>query len=203
MALQTADSRLQRMDKPQFFSLRKAINQDIERLQVLPLVDVAGLNLRLDNLEAEVDQYPLLPGRASSEEKPAAGTPPPAGFWQRLGAEAWLDFKQLVRIQNLHKQDLPLLPPTQAYFLRENLKLRLLSARLALLQRNDAAFKADLKAAEDSLTRYYDVRDAAVRNALGALRQLGENRLSIELPDIGASLNAARSFKLARERSGK
>ena len=133
VALQTADSRLQRMDKPQFFSLRKAINQDIERLQVLPLVDVAGLNLRLDNLEAEVDQYPLLPGRPSGEEKQAAGGVPPAGFWQRLGAEAWLDFKQLVRIQNLHRQDLPLLPPTQAYFLRENLKLRLLSARLDLL----------------------------------------------------------------------
>lgn len=201
VALQTADARLQRMDKPQFFTLRKAISKDIEQLQVLPLVDVAGLNLRLDNIEVEVDQYPLLPGRASGEEKPAASEPRPAGFWQRLGAEAWQDFRQLVRIQNMHQLRLPLLPPTEAYFLRENLKLRLLSARLALLQRNDAVYKSDLKAAEDWLMRYYDVRDKAVANALASLRQLGKNQLSIELPDISASLNAARAFKLAREKS--
>jgi len=200
VALQTADSRLQRMDKPQFFTLRKAINRDINQLQALPLVDVAGLNLRLDNLEVEVDQLPLLPGRVNSEEKPVPRPPQAESAWQRLGTEAWQDFKQLVRIQNLKKSELPLLPPEQAYFLRENLKLRLLSARLALLQHNEAIYKADIKAAEEWLNRYYDVRDKAVHNALASLHQLGQSRLSIELPDISASLNATRTFKLGREK---
>lgn len=203
VALQTADSRLQRMDKPQFFTLRKAVNKDIEQLQALPLVDVAGLNLRLDNLAAEVDHFPLLPGRVLGSEKPAPRAVQSDSVLQRLGSEAWQDFKQLVRIQNLKKPELPLLPPEQAYFLRENLKLRLLSARLALLQHNEASYKADLLAAEEWLNHYYDTKDKTVLNALASLRQLGQSRLSIELPDITSSLNAARSFKLGREKSEK
>lgn len=200
-ALQTAESRLQRIDKPQFFTLRKAINKDIEQLQSLPLLDLAGLSLRLDNLVSEVDQLPLLPGRVSGEEKALPRAPLPESFWQRLGAEAWQDFKQLVRIRNLQKSELPLLPPTQAYFLRENLKLRLLSARLALLQRNEASFKADIAAAQDWLGRYYDVGDKRVHVALASLQQIGQSRLSIELPDISASLGTAHMFKVGREGS--
>ncbi len=199
VALQTADSRLQRMDKPQFFTLRKAVNKDIEQLQALPLVDLAGLNLKLDSLEAEVDQLALLPGRVNREEKPAPRSAQAESLWQRLGTEAWQDFRQLVRIQNLKKSELPLLPPEQAYFLRENLKLRLLSARIALLQRNETIYKSDIRAAAEWLNRYYDVKDKAVHNALASLHQLGQSRLSIELPDISASLNAARTFKLGRE----
>ncbi|BCB28592.1 hypothetical protein SKTS_34780 [Sulfurimicrobium lacus] len=203
IALQTADNRLQRIDKPQFFSLRKAINKDIEQLQSLPLLDVTGLSLRLDGLAAEVDQLPLLPGRVGGEEKPGPHMPQPAGFWQRLGTEAWQDFKQLVHIQNLKKPELPLLPSNQAYFLRENLKLRLLSARIALLQRNEASFKADIRAAQSWLNRYYDVNDKSVHVALASLQQLEQSRLAIDLPDISASLGAARMFKLGREKVGK
>ncbi|MBZ0104674.1 MAG: uroporphyrinogen-III C-methyltransferase [Sulfuricella denitrificans] len=203
IALQTAESRLQRLDRPQFFTLRKAINKDIEKLQSLPQIDLAGLNLRLDNLSADVDQLPLLPGRITVTAKPAPRQPLPENFWLRLREEAWQDFKELVRIQNLEKPELPLLPPEQAYFLRENLKLRLLSARLALLQRNEASYKADIKAAEDWLRHYFDTSDKTVRNALSHLKQLGQSRLSIDLPDITASLDAARTFKLAREKSGK
>ncbi len=203
IALQTAESRLQRMDRPQFFTLRKAINKDIEQLQSLPQLDLAGLNLRLDRLAAEVDQLPLLPGRVTVTEKPAPRQRQPESFWLRLREEAWQDFKELVRIQNLEKPELPLLPPQQAYFLRENLKLRLISARIALLQRNEASYKADIKAAEDGLKRYFDTSDKAVLSALNHLKQLGQSRLSIDLPDISDSLDAARSFKLAREKSGK
>lgn len=203
IALQTAESRLLRMDRPQFFSLRKAINKDIEQLQALPQIDLAGLNLQLDSLASEVNQLPLLPGRVAGTEKPAPTSPPPDNFWLRLKEEAWQDFKQLVRIQNLEKTELPLLPPEQAYFLRENLRLRLLSARLALLQRNESSYKADIKAAEDNLKRYFDTTDKSVRAALNHLKQLGQSRLSIDLPDISASLNAARAFKLGREKSGK
>lgn len=203
IALQTAESRLQRMDRPQFFTLRKAINKDIEQLQSLPQIDLAGLNLRLDTLSTEVDQLPLLPGRVAVTEKPAPRQALPENFWLRLREEMWQDFKQLVNIQNLEKPELPLLSPTQAYFLRENLRLRLLSARLALLQRNEASYKADIKAAEDWLNRYFDTSDKAVRSALNHLKQLGQSRLSIDLPDISDSLDAARTFKLGREKAGK
>lgn len=203
IALQTADSRLQRSDKPQFFTLRKAVTQDIERLQATPYVDVTGLSLRLDGLIAAIDDLPLNPGRAAPDEQPAARPAAAMNLWQRLGAEAWQDFRQLVRIQNMEKPEVPLLPPSQSYFLRENLRMRLLAARIELLQHNEAGYRTDLKAADEWIGRHFDVKDKATRSALATLRQLAQTRVSIETPDISASLNAVRSFKLAREKGGK
>ena len=202
IALQTADSRLQRLDKPQFIGLRKAIVTDIERLQALPAVDVVGYSLRLDSLANMVDGLPLVIGgelpvdraatRARADEQPLA----------KLGREIWVDMKQLVRIQNMENPDAPLLSPPQAYFLRENLRLRLLSARIALLRHDEITYKADLKATEAWLRRYFDVKAKSTQAALGVLKQLAGGPLSIEMPDISTSLNAVRNYKLVRERSG-
>lgn len=202
IALQTADSRLQRLDKPQFIGLRKAIVTDIERLQALPAIDVVGYSLRLDSLANMVDGLPLVIGgelpvdraatRARADEQPLA----------KLGREIWVDMKQLVRIQNMENPDAPLLSPPQAYFLRENLRLRLLSARIALLRHDEITYKADLKATEAWLRRYFDVKAKSTQAALGVLKQLAGGPLSIEMPDISSSLNAVRNYKLVRERSG-
>jgi hypothetical protein len=70
----------------------------------------------------------------------------------------WDDVRQLIRVRSVDTPDALMLSPTQAYFLRENLKLRLLNARLALLSRNEAAFRADLIAAQEALVKYFDTR---------------------------------------------
>jgi uroporphyrin-3 C-methyltransferase len=95
---------------------------------------------------------------------------------------------------------MPLLTPTQTYFLRENLKLRLLSARLALLAHDEKSFKADLKAAGEWVARYYDVNDKAAANVMATLRQLHDTEISIELPDLAGSLETVRDYRLTRER---
>ncbi len=203
IALQTADSRLQRLDKPQFIGLRKAIVKDIERLQALPAVDVVGYSLRLDSLANAVDDLPLLIGGEVPAEHAAAkprGEEPP---WAKLGREIWQDVKQLVRIQNMENPEAPLLAPTQAYFLRENLRLRLLSARISLLRHDEVTYKTDLKAADTWLRRYFDVKAKPTQAALANLKQLASGPVSIEMPDISGSLNAVRNYKLVRERSGK
>ncbi|MDD5330983.1 MAG: uroporphyrinogen-III C-methyltransferase [Sulfuricella sp.] len=203
IALQTADSRLQRLDKPQFTGLRKAIVKDIERLQALPAVDVVGYSLRLDSLANAVGELPLVIGSEVPAER-AAGKPrgeePP---WAKLGREIWADMKQLVRIQNMENPEAPLLAPTQAYFLRENLRLRLLSARISLLRHDEVTYKSDLKAADTWLRRYFDVKAKPTQAALANLKQLASGPVSIEMPDISDSLNAVRNYKLVRERSGK
>lgn len=204
LALQTADSRLQRLDKPQFYVLRKAITRDIDRLRVAPSLDVTGTSLRLDGLVAAVDDLPLALESEPQADKGAVSKPAPAERgWKRLGREVWQDFMQLVRIRTVAQPDAPLLSPTQSYFLRENLKLRLLSARLALLQRDDSSFKADLKASEAWLSRYFDTRAKPTMSALSTLRQLAASPVGAELPDISESLAAVRSYKLARERGGR
>jgi uroporphyrin-3 C-methyltransferase len=200
IALETADMRLARLDRPQLTPLRRVIARDIERLKTAPYVDVTGMALRLDQVAGAVDALALSMDARPSQAVPAT-TVAPAGFWARLWSETVQDFRDLVRVQNTMKPEIPLVAPAQAYFLRENLKIRLLSARLALLARDEAGFRADLKAASEWLGRYYDGEDKSVATARAALEQLARAEISIDVPDISTSLEAARNLRLVRERS--
>lgn len=200
IALETADARLARMDRPQLTALRRIINQDMDRLKAAPYVDIVGMALRLDNVLSRVDtlsmvmeQRPVRP----NPETDAAGT----GFWRRLWHEGIQDLRDLIRIQRIEKPELPLLSPDQAFFLRENLKIRLLGARLSLLAHDQASFRADLKAASEWLAHYYDGGNKTVADAQSTLKQLLQSDVGGPLPDISASLDAARNFKLVRERT--
>ena len=202
IALQAADARLARLDRPQLAGLRKVIARDIERLKLAPHVDVIGISARLDNLITTIDSLPLAM-EVRPAETPAAktGTANAEGnAWTRFTREMWQDLRNLVRIQNLDRPDIPLLTPAQTYFLRENLKLRLLGARLALLAHDEKSFKSDLRAAREWLTRYYDMRDKTVANVILSVRQLNDSQISIELPDVAVSLEAVRNYRLTRER---
>jgi uroporphyrin-3 C-methyltransferase len=97
-------------------------------------------------------------------------------------------------------EDIPLVSPTQAFFLKENLRMRLLSARIALLAHDEGSFKADTRAAAEWLQRYFDLQDKRVSAGLTTLKQLSESDVSIDLPDISGSLEAVRNQKLVRER---
>ena len=200
IALQTADTRLQRLDRPQLLGLRKAINRDIERLKALPHVDAIAISVRLDGLIAQADSLPLAMVGRPQPESPAAAKDAQEGAWTRFWREAWTELKQLVRVQRMDRPEAPLLAPSQTFFLRENLKLRLVGARLALLARDATSYKADLKAARDWLGRYYDTRNNNVSHAIAVLRNLHEADVSIEVPDITASLEALRGFRPLRER---
>jgi uroporphyrin-3 C-methyltransferase len=198
-ALQAADSRIGGLDRPQFQGLRKVIQRDIERLRGAPTVDVVGLTQRLDQLVAMVDALPLLAeGRPEPEREVAE--PDVAGWWSRLAGAVWDELKSLVRVQRLDAQDASLLGPEQAWFLRENLKLRLMHARVALLQRNDGAYRADLRAASRWLARYFDPQDRRVITAQASLAQLNAASLAVEVPNISDSLAAVRAVRAPRER---
>jgi uroporphyrin-3 C-methyltransferase len=198
-ALQLADAKLQRLDRPQFVPLRRALARDMDRLKAVPFVDVAGLSLRLDQAIAVVDSLPL----ALEERLPAPAPPAPARdepAWRRFLRELWQDLRQLVRVENLERPEAPLLAPAQQYFLRENLKLRLLSARFDLLFRDQANFRADLAAADAWLRKYFDTRSKPVQTLQMVLKQVQATDMAAELPDLARSLEAVRVLKLAREK---
>jgi len=199
IALESADSRLQRADSAQFNNLRRAIRRDTERLKSMPYVDVVGMSLRLDSMDHEVDGFPLAMYERPAADKPVLARPDETAL-ARLAREAWQDIGSLVRIQRIDRDEVPLISPSQAFFLRENLRLRLMSARVALLAHEENSFKADMRGAGDWLRRYFDTKDRKVSDALATLRQLGAAEVTIEVPDISSSLEAVRSAKLARER---
>ena len=105
-----------------------------------------------------------------------------------------------MRIENLDRTEVPLLAPQQQYFLRENLKLRLLAARFDLLFRDQTSFRADLAAANDWLRKYFDTRAPAVQAEQTLIKQAQATDMAIEMPDLATSLEAVRVLKLAREK---
>jgi len=204
LALQLAESRLSRADRPQFLPVRRALARDIERLKSLPVLDVPGLSLTIDRVVASVDALPLAFDERA--ERPASGKgakPGPQaeeGFFTRLGGEVWKELRQLVVVRKVESPEPPLVPPPQAYFLRENLKLRLLNARLALLTRDEAGYREDLRVAQAWIRRYFDARAKASQGVLAQLKQLSSASVSFEPPSITDSLEAVRGFKSRRER---
>lgn len=201
IAMQSADARLQRMDRPAFNGLRKAIGQDMDKLRALPGVDITGINLQLDNLIAAVDELPLVYQQRVAKKEEAVQTSAPKNetAWQKLLREIWQDAKQLVRIEDTGKAEIPLLPPNQEFFLRENLKLRLLSARLALLSRDEDGFRYELKTAQLWTARYFDGKSNEVMRMLAGMKKIAVSPVSIELPDVSPSLQAVRNYRLTHE----
>jgi len=206
LALQLAEARLARADRPQFVPIRRALARDLERVKALPAVDIAGMSTRLNSLVAAVDSLPLAFDERSEREPAAKSGPADAergfwSFWSRLGSEIRSELRSLVVVRQVNTPDPPLLPPTQAYFLRENLRLRLLNARLSLLMRDEAGYREDMRAAQAWVRRYFDTRSKRTADALAQLKALSSASLSFEMPSISESLEAVRGFKSRRERA--
>lgn len=200
IAMQSADARLQRMNRPAFNGLRQAISHDMDKLRALHDVDITGINLQLNDLIAVVDQMPLAYQQRAANEAVVQAVPPEnETSWQKLLREIWQEVRQLVRIENTGKAEIPLLPPNQEFFLRENLKLSLLSARLALLSRDEDSFRQGLKTAQLWTARYFDGKSGEARQMSDGLKKLAVSDISIELPDISPSLQAVRNYRLTRD----
>jgi len=218
IALQNADRSLSRSDKPQFITVRRAIASDMEKLKALPAVDLAGVAVRLDHVIGQVDslpmlssEKPLLPvapvrstrkGADASAASTRAAAEAPLGVGQRMlqtwrlwSQEMWDDVRQLIRVRSVEHPEALMLSPQEAFFVRENLKLRLLNARLALLSRNEATFRDDIATAQTTLNKYFDTRARVTQSAQAALRQVQANNLTIEMPTLADSLNAVRNYK--------
>ena len=191
IALEGADTRLQRLNKPQFTALRRAIAADLGKLRAVPSIDEVGASARIEALVARHASWPL----ASAQVSEAAPAPRTSGRATDIGQELWAELKRLAQIRRIDGNEAVLLPPEQAYFLRENLRLRLLSARLALLSQDQAAFQADLQAVSALLKRYFNTRDAGVTAALKEIERLSGLQIAQKLPGIDASLAALEAYK--------
>ena len=200
-ALQAADQRLSKAEKLAAAPLRRALAQDMDRLKALPQVDTVGIAVKLDNLVANAEQLPLIVPDSLPSTRVAmrARTLDEPGF-TRAARDFWEEMKGLVRIRDLETNDAALLPPSHAYFLRENLKLRLLAARVALLARDELSFRDDLRAAQAWLNRYFDVKAKPTANAIATVKELAASPVSITVPDINTSLAAVRTARTAREK---
>lgn len=223
-ALQNADSRLALLDQARFLGLRKLIARDIERLKALPLSDASSVALQLETIMGRIDSLPLgfehlpplavnkvktsAPKQTKRGSKEVAASVPPAVTASApasnkvadIAQDIWGEFRQLIRIERMDRPDAALLSPSQAGFLRENLRMRLLSARLALMQRDGKVFSEDIHQAREWLQRYFDTQAPKVTDTLTELSRIEQARLTMSLPDLEETQNALRNLKLSARR---
>ncbi|MFA9440347.1 uroporphyrinogen-III C-methyltransferase [Uliginosibacterium sp. sgz301328] len=224
-ALQAADNSLASLDRPQLISVRKLLARDMDRLRALPLADVDSMSVTLDAMLGRIDNLPLgfehTPAKAASAtprsnvvrntrrtagtaqaSAPVAASAPidtsdrSPNWVGGLFSDLWDEFRELVRIERLDRPEPALLSPQQAVYLRENLRLRLLSARLALLQRDGKVFNEDITQARRWLERYFDIDARPVAAMIAELKQIEGARLSVDLPSLNETEAALRSVKL-------
>ena len=207
-ALQSADTRLAASDGAQVMAVRKAIAQDIDKLKSAPSTDLTGLAIKLDNAIDQVDTLPL-DGEAliartvpqatvpadSAKVAAATGEPRWKVWWQEFSAGIAQQLTSLVQVRRIDNADAMLVTPDQGYFLRENLKLRLLSARLALLSRNQTTLKSDLHAADAALARYFDNASRRTQTVRELVKEVDDGSAAVELPNLNTSLQAVNQYR--------
>jgi uroporphyrin-3 C-methyltransferase len=204
LALETADARLADNRQPQFINLRKVLTRDLERLRALPQLDLPGMYLRLENVIEALAVLPLaVAARSAGEHRETPPEPSPSLFsldyWRALSTDFWRDVRGLVRIQRLDHTESALLAPEQDFFLRENIKLRLLDARLALFARDQPTYRNELRRSSAWIERYFDGNDPVVQNCLQTLGRLAAAEISVELPNLNESLSAIKRFRAEKE----
>ena len=221
LTLRQAEERLARINQPRLERVRRAVAQDLDRTRTAGVVDINLLTIRLDEVIRLVDELPLLstadrrpaarPAAAVAPLAPAAsaaGTAPATGaaswaqqfgeHWGTFGAYLWGEVKSLVRVTRIDQPEAMLVAPEQAFFLRENLKLRLLNARLALLSRQFDTAQLDLRDALSALDRYFDRNTRKVAVAIELVKQVTAQARLISVPRPDATLAALATAAAGR-----
>ena len=209
--LKTANQRIDRAAQPRLAPLQRAIARDLDRLTRATVTDTAGLLGRLDDLVRQVDELPVLnavaqaPG-ARKASAPASSTTtasdPAQPWWQATLQRGWEivrdEARGLVRVSRIDQPEAILLAPEQTFFLRENLKLKLLNARLGVLARQFDSARADLTAATAALNKYFDPASRRTQNAATMLQQAQQHMKSAELPRLDETLSALATAAAGR-----
>ena len=210
-ALKTADLRVQRAAQPRLSALARAITRDLARIQSSSLADTPALLIKLDELVRLVDELPLgnavggLAAQGASGSRTSAAAKPDAAqsenadpWWRLLLDRIKTEARGLLRVSRVEAPDAALLSPEQSFFVRENLKLKLLNARLGLLARQLDASRGDLAWASTTLQRYFSASSPKTQVAAALLQQIQTQMRMLELPRVDETLGALTTAAAGR-----
>lgn len=199
--LKSADTILRDLDDVSAYPVRKAVAEDLARLEAVPKLDTEGLFLRLAALNEQVNHLDLLPVteqkvlpdvlKEVTDEQTAASWSESLG---KAWDTAWHKLNELVVIHRRDGEVQPLLSPQEHFYLQQNLHLMLEQAQLALLQGKQQAYDSSLQKAEQWLPRYFDKRQSSTQALIDGIKELQTVKVSPELPDISTSLNVLKQY---------
>ena len=219
-ALKSADQRLSRAAQPRLNPVQRAIIRDMDRIKAVSITDVTVLMIKLDELVRLADELPVANAMVAQVSQRAAAVPvspaprngasaakPSWGVFDKLALNAWLqrtldgvreEARKLLRVSRIDQPEAALLAPEQSFFLRENFKLRLLNARLALLSRQTEAARADLVNARAWLDKYFDPTSRKTQAAVQLLGQVQGQLKTSELPRLDDTMGALATAAAGR-----
>lgn len=190
-ALRAAEQRLARSPQPGLARIRTAIGRDIERLRSTPVTDVPGLLARLDEVVRQIDELPVanaVPARALREPPPAARPAGPRDWWERWQGILLDEARALVRVSRIDAPEAALVSPEQSFFLRENLKLKVLNARLSLVARQNDLARTEVAEAAVTLNKYFDPGARRTQAVATQLQQVQAQVRAAQMPRIDETL---------------
>lgn len=195
-ALIMADKQLETLSDYRLHPLRAEIAEELMSLQSLTTLDIPGMAIQLQTLAAHVDKLRVKKGpevdfSESPDTADIASTGTPA--WKQAISDIWQQLRSLVVIRHEQSGEAAVLAPEQRYFLYQNLRLQMESARLALLNADNNSFQHSLKTAITWLDKYFtgEERDAM----LASLNSLAEQKIDVSIPDISGSLNWLEEYQ--------
>jgi uroporphyrin-3 C-methyltransferase len=194
LALLSADARLRELADPHYFGVREQIAAELEALEAVPTVDTDGIYASLQAWQKRIDELQVAgtdyrPADASGAAQPQTRA---VTDWTEVPALIWASLTELFRLREHEQPVEPMLPPERGYFLRENLRLQLASAQLALLREAPGPYRGALVTARGWVIAHF-ARDSADAAALAAqLEELAALNIRPEVPDISASLRVLR-----------
>ena len=203
-ALKSAQQRLSRVAQPRLSPVLRALTRDLERVQSISVTDTPALLVKFDELVRMVDELPLANAVGVTKAAPA---PAPASTWARAVSASWWEqwlrevgtqVADLVRISRIDQPEATLLSPDQGFFVRENLKLRLLNARLGLLARQFEASRNDVLLVRRDVQRYFESSGRKSQAALAMLQEVETQLKQVELPRLDDSLTALATASAGR-----
>ncbi len=211
-ALKSSDQRIERAAQPRLAPLQRAIAHDLDSVNKSAVTDTSGLLGRVDDLTRQIDEIPLLNAvvyastmrqrSAKYANEPATPADPNEPRWKSMLNTAWEaiagEARGLVRVSRIDQPDAVLIAPQQAYFLRENLKLSLMNARLGILSRRLDSARMDLNNAKNSLHKYFDPDSRYTQRAIDTISQLQSNMQSMELPRLDETFTALTTAAAGR-----
>lgn len=221
VALETAQAQLARANRPGLASLLQTINGDLDRLRAVATVDVAMLVSELETLSALVSQAPLMipddaapaPVARAPEFNGFSVPPTPTGttdtqapWWEQSldvardwTLSAWEsvrhDLERFILVRRVDDATAMLMSPDQATRFRENLRLRIMTAQLALMMRQPTVWKTETEALVKSIESRFDERSPQSREALRLARKMQDTDIDTRLPTVTNSLKAIEALR--------
>lgn len=193
-ALEAADRRLASLDEPQLLNTRSQLAADMNALRSVNQVDTSGLSLYLSDLLGRVEALPL--NKIPIVETSPANQPEDAArpAWQRLLLAVWQEFRGMIVITRTGSNAKATLLPGETWFLYQNLRLQLETARLAVIRQDTQSLHTAMQSVSMWLTDYFDTSDSSVANIIQTAEKMASLDLTPELPDISSSLETLHAF---------